>query len=554
MLISELQEQHGHRRLKSGISLITALKNRNESLEVSLKSWISLPEIKEIIIVDWTSSAPVKEVIGSVGASHIRLIRVEGQKDWILSKAFNLASHFVRYNQLLKTDADVRINKDFFRQHRLKKGQYFCGNWMQGRDENEKHLNGTVFLFTKDFLHVNGYNEFITSYGWDDNDLYDRLSDTGLNRFDIRLDTLSHIPHESRTSFQVRTRFLKNIPDSERANINILLNRFICSRIPSWSSKQRMSDFEVLESGEGELTCQLFRSEENPITEELNNQAELQALWERLAQLDLSINKDLFPYFTPGEVKALYYLALNPENRHDHLIHASLIRKFNYHFAFCVRHHTEIIQKLEQEADSLRYETGQKEISIKKQVSVLEKYQNQCWELNQSITELRNFITAKDQLIRQKDGELKKQVDTIHAKDEQLRNKEKLLVSSVVEIENLHKKVQGLNSQLSELNEIHQTTILDFSRKLIDNERYIQYQTSAIQHLGQDLQNSTGQIRDLGDRLTTTQSSLTNALLEVSNLEKALSASQQNIIDIKNSYSWKIGHSIMSILGKILKK
>ena len=38
-----------------GISLITAVKNRQETLEVALQTWLTHVQIDEIIIVDWGS-------------------------------------------------------------------------------------------------------------------------------------------------------------------------------------------------------------------------------------------------------------------------------------------------------------------------------------------------------------------------------------------------------------------------------------------------------------------------------------------------------------------
>ena len=52
---------------------------------------------------------------------------------------------------------------------------------------------------------MNGYNERIVTYGYDDEDLIRRLRESGLTARPLELDTLRHIPHsdESRTANQV---------------------------------------------------------------------------------------------------------------------------------------------------------------------------------------------------------------------------------------------------------------------------------------------------------------------------------------------------------------
>ena len=45
--------------INPNVSIITACKNRVNSLKVSLSSWIQFDEVKEIIIVDWSSDEPI---------------------------------------------------------------------------------------------------------------------------------------------------------------------------------------------------------------------------------------------------------------------------------------------------------------------------------------------------------------------------------------------------------------------------------------------------------------------------------------------------------------
>ena len=71
---------------------------------------------------------------------------------------------------------------------------FYTGNWKTAKDENEKHLNGVVYVDRRQFMAVNGYNERLRSYGWDDTDLYDRLGKK-IHQRDIVRGTATHIPH-----------------------------------------------------------------------------------------------------------------------------------------------------------------------------------------------------------------------------------------------------------------------------------------------------------------------------------------------------------------------
>ena len=125
--------------------------NRNENLRKALATWIKIKDLNEIIIVDWSSDTPVSETITDVKDERIKLITVKGQKRWVLSWAYNLAASLVSYDKVLKIDADVLVDSDFIKTHPLSNDRFYSGNWRIATDENQKHLNGQMFFFKKDF-------------------------------------------------------------------------------------------------------------------------------------------------------------------------------------------------------------------------------------------------------------------------------------------------------------------------------------------------------------------------------------------------------------------
>ena len=203
-------------RFEIGTSLVTCSMNRTENLLRSIVSWNEILELNEIIVVDWSSDNPIKieDLPSPKNNKKITLIRVLNETKWILSQAFNLGISFAKYDKLLKIDADVELNKNFLKKHIVSDSCFYSGNWENAKCKNEIHLNGQLLCPTKKFLQINGYNERINTYGYDDTDLYNRLVNLGLIKYDLDYEYMNHIEtlDEKRSESQ-------NINVSERFSI-----------------------------------------------------------------------------------------------------------------------------------------------------------------------------------------------------------------------------------------------------------------------------------------------------------------------------------------------
>jgi glycosyltransferase involved in cell wall biosynthesis len=197
---------------KEGISIITACRNRSENLKASLESWLQCEDVAEIIIVDWASTEPVSSWLFECVDDRVKLISVTNIHRWTLTHAFNLAACFADYKQLCKMDADYEIESDFFKHHQLKPGLFYSGAGVKTSDENEKHLNGLVFLEHEKFFSLNGFNERIITYGWDDSDLNERLKESGLRKKVIDKKYVQHLRH---SDYQ-RGRYKRKFPNLKR--------------------------------------------------------------------------------------------------------------------------------------------------------------------------------------------------------------------------------------------------------------------------------------------------------------------------------------------------
>lgn len=239
-----------NQKLVNGVSVICACKNRSKSLTVVLDELLSNEGVDEIILVDWDSDKSLDEFLKKDVQNKVILVQVEDEPYWELSRAYNLAARFVTKNKILKLDSDIIISKDFFKKHKLKKGIFYRGNWRNARNENEKHLSGTMFVYTSDFFRVNGYNEFIYTYGEDDHDIYRRLGLIGLKAIDLNCNYLAHIPHSNlaRAIHQPGVRDHK----SETRKNQIRLNEM------PWSLEEKMSPFLIKNRPSGKKYIVLF--------------------------------------------------------------------------------------------------------------------------------------------------------------------------------------------------------------------------------------------------------------------------------------------------------
>lgn len=228
-------------KIQEGISVVCALKNRLKNLKQALPTWLAHEEIAEIVIVDWSCSENNKEFLDSLNDDRIVYVRVEDQKEWVLTKAYNLGVTMTTYDKILKLDADYVLQEDFFQKNSLVSGTFVSGFWEQARDKNEISLSGLLYCYRHDFMQIKGYCEYIQTYGWDDDDLYRRLIKSGLEQVPADYDSVYHIPHDDseRTGNQKVT---TNIHDQIKHNCNLALTK-------SWSGEyNEMTAFLIKEA------------------------------------------------------------------------------------------------------------------------------------------------------------------------------------------------------------------------------------------------------------------------------------------------------------------
>jgi hypothetical protein len=186
------------------VSVICACMNRMEILKVNIMSWLNFSEIGEIVIVDWNSKQPLYDLLKL--DKRIKIVRVEDQKYFNISQAFNLALDNSTLEYVLKLDTDYFLNPyyNFFKSHAVQNDSFYAGCWDYCQERNDipkpifQHLSGLCYARREHLIAVNGYNEHFTGYGYDDTDLHNRLLASGKRKIIINHDySVMHMPHDT---------------------------------------------------------------------------------------------------------------------------------------------------------------------------------------------------------------------------------------------------------------------------------------------------------------------------------------------------------------------
>ncbi|PXF47436.1 hypothetical protein BWQ96_02767 [Gracilariopsis chorda] len=226
-------------------SIVAACANRQPQLRQALASWLNVRHASEIIVVDWSSKPPLRPVVDAVVAASnstlpVRVVRVEHEPQWVLSRAYNLAIHHATNDVVFKVDCDYVLHPDAVDVHQLPPSQpaFFTGYYMNSRNANEMHLNGALVVSQTRFWAIGGFDERIQTYGFDDDDLYERLEASGADRLNVSFDHVSHISHEDESRAQTGVKFPR---------VQIDINRLILEKIAKpWNRSFRRSQYEQL--------------------------------------------------------------------------------------------------------------------------------------------------------------------------------------------------------------------------------------------------------------------------------------------------------------------
>ncbi len=208
---------------KEKIGIVSICKNRTRNLIPSLLTWVELKEVNSINIFDFASDLPVHSFLDSydlLSDKRIHIFRSEIKEDFHRTKYWNMSLLNTKESKLLKLDTDYKIHPEFLKWHPLSLDRlFYTGNWKTARSKNESYLHGLVYMKKDDFVAVNGYNERLTGYGWEDDDIYQRMQEGGCLRVDVSCDHAYHVPHSHLERVKADTRHeLEKVFGPDHAN------------------------------------------------------------------------------------------------------------------------------------------------------------------------------------------------------------------------------------------------------------------------------------------------------------------------------------------------
>ncbi|MCA0930779.1 galactosyltransferase-related protein [Ruegeria profundi] len=146
------------------------------------------------------------------------------------------------------------LDAGFFQLNPTDTARLTAGNWRQAKS-GQSHVNGFFVVGRDALLAVNGFNERIVTYGWDDDDLYERLTKAGVQRKDVDPDTIRHIDHSDlRRIEHPKCKPLTGWDEIQTfPQFWIALNRQYASSCAPWDASCPMTAFRVLGDSRREL-------------------------------------------------------------------------------------------------------------------------------------------------------------------------------------------------------------------------------------------------------------------------------------------------------------
>lgn len=237
-----------------GVSVVTCCMNRTGNLLKALPTWLAHAAVDEVVVVDWSSAVDVATSLREAGIidNRIRVVRAVDEPRWVLSFAFNLGFRVATREMILKVDADIILRSDFFEQNTIQGRTFIAGDWKVA-ENGQEHINGFFFARRSDLLSIKGFNEYITTYGWDDDDIYARLHESGVQRHCVDTKSIYHMPHDDAQRLGGAAAGGDNALAQLRGDTlhKIRSNRYIASVMPLWNRDRIFAPFEVLREEPG---------------------------------------------------------------------------------------------------------------------------------------------------------------------------------------------------------------------------------------------------------------------------------------------------------------
>jgi len=239
-MVRQPRRRHGPVEL----TIVTVCMNRRQHLLATAPRVAAWPHHQRHLIVDWSSAEPLRR--GELPDDpRLRLLRVDGEGDWNLCRAYNFAIAQAGAGRLLKLDADAWPTAAFdpaAPELALSGPAGICafGSGPGGR-------KGQFLMEAALFAAVGGFHELMVGYGFDDKDLQARLrGHTGHPPRSLAVDWLGVIAHgDEERAGQGRARgpgSLRFWQGQAAMRASLLANRLVAAHCP-WGERSPRSRY-----------------------------------------------------------------------------------------------------------------------------------------------------------------------------------------------------------------------------------------------------------------------------------------------------------------------
>ena len=155
--------------MKDNLTVVTCSMNREIYLPKQVNATKNLKNLNKHLIINWSSDNDVNTELLNINPK-VEIVNVKDENSWWLSRAYNFGFNLVDTSYLMKLDADTIIYAERFNSINFQDFDHIIFD-----KQNQGYGN---FLIKKSLVdEVNGFNEFIWGWGYDDIDLYKRLID-----------------------------------------------------------------------------------------------------------------------------------------------------------------------------------------------------------------------------------------------------------------------------------------------------------------------------------------------------------------------------------------
>ena len=181
------------------VSLICACRNRHRILQTTLSSYLSIPSLSEIILVDWSSNPPYGSTIylqSYLSDNRVKVVRVENESSLSYARAYNVGMSAARGRWYFGIDCDIKLVRDIISDHLPKSNMKETSNgenfWTAHEsilhDAYEGSLQHSLLVPRDPFLAAEGFDERISTMTEGIRSLTKRLEENGLHRKTLNRD------------------------------------------------------------------------------------------------------------------------------------------------------------------------------------------------------------------------------------------------------------------------------------------------------------------------------------------------------------------------------